>query len=177
MCLFLKICNCTLWKDWSTTVTNQHFLHGCTKRKNWWRLPKKIPIVFVVHANRTQMNATGPRKKPSQATCMNGNGDGGVALNIPLRRHHIAKQIKVCFLFPLQQISQFASSSGGLPPSLSFSAWMTKDEEDFDHQICNSPAGGTTSFVVVSICYMHRTKDLRLSKDDLPPSMKWKSLE
>lgn len=122
-------------------------------------------------------NATGPRKKPSQATCMNGNGDGGVALNIPLRRHHIAKQIKVFFLFPLQQISQFASSSGGLPPSLSFSAWMTKDEEDFDHQICNSPAGGTKSFLVVSICYMHRTKDLRLSKDDLPPSMKWKSLE
>lgn len=173
---FLKICNCTLWKDWSTTVTNQHFLHGCTKRKKLVTPTQENPHCFCGSC-KPNPNATGPRKKPSQATCMNGNGDGGVALNVPLRRHHIAKQIKVCFLFPLQQISQFASSSGRLPPSLSFSAWMTKDEEDFDHQICNSPAGGTTSFVVVSICYMHRTKDLRLSKDDLPPSMKWKSLE
>lgn len=120
---FLKICNCTLWKDWSATVTNQHFLHGCTKRKkNWWRLPKKIPIVFVVHANRTQMNATGPRKKPSQATCMNGNGDGGVALNIPLRRHHIAKQIKVSFFISStanQSVCQLLWRTPSLPFFLS----------------------------------------------------------
>lgn len=65
------------------------------------------------------MNATGPRKKPSQATCMNGNGDGGVALNIPLRRHHIAKQIKVFYFLYSKSVSLPAPLADSLPPFLS----------------------------------------------------------